>query len=239
MQRYFARIVEKEVVLENDDVFHLTKVMRARVGDQIEVVSNEKVFLCEVKSLKPLHIALVKRINEKSELPNQVILVASLVKGDHMDLILQKATELGVSEVVLLSTERTVVKIKKDDKDIKFVRFNKILKEAAEQCKRKKIPDCYRLINMSQLKEIQAEVKLIAYEDEKGSSEAFNKAVQGIKDNQKIAIVIGPEGGFTQEEVNLALSLGYKKVGLGRRILRAETAAFYALSVISNFLERK
>ena len=239
MQRYFARICGKEAVLESDDVFHLTKVMRARVGDNVEIVDNFQVYLGEVKSLKPLQIAIVKKINERSELPNQVILIASLVKGDHMDLILQKATELGASEIVLLSSERTVVKIKKDDKDVKFVRFNKILKEAAEQCKRKKIPDCYRLINMSQLKEIQADIKLIAYEDEKGSSMAFNKAIQGIKDNQKVAIMIGPEGGFTKDEVELALSLGYKKVGLGRRILRAETATFYALSVIANFLERK
>ncbi|MCQ2754791.1 MAG: 16S rRNA (uracil(1498)-N(3))-methyltransferase [bacterium] len=239
MQRYFGRICEKQVILENDDVFHLTKVMRARVGEKIEIVDNGEVYQAEVKSLKPLHIALGKHINEKSELPNHVILVASLVKGDHMDLILQKATELGASEIVLLSTERTVVKIKKDDKDVKFARFNKILKEAAEQCKRKKIPYCYRLINISQLKDIKADVKLIAYEDEKGSSASFNKAVQNIKENQTIAIVIGPEGGFTQDEVELAFSLGYKVVGLGRRILRAETAAFYALSVISNFLERK
>lgn len=239
MQRYFGRIVGKQVVLDEDDVFHLMRVMRAKVGEQIEVVDNEEVYLAEVNRFKPLEINVIKRLKEQSELPNNVILIASLVKGDHMDLILQKATELGVSEVVLLSTERTIVKIKKDDKDVKFARFNKILKEAAEQCKRKRIPECYRLINMSQLKQIKADVKLIAYEEEKGSASSFNKAVQSIKEKQTVAIIIGPEGGFSESEINVALNEGYKKVSLGRRILRAETAAFYALSVISNFLERK
>ena len=116
MQRYFARTIGERVILSDDDVFHLTRVMRARKGDNIEVVSDGMVYLAQVQSIRPLEINLVKKIKENNELSNNVILIASLIKGEKMDLVLQKATELGVSEIVLLQSERSVVKIKKYDK---------------------------------------------------------------------------------------------------------------------------
>ena len=97
MQRYFGRKVGDSVVLNDDDVYHLLKVMRSRVGEKIEVVADERVFLSEITSVKPLQIKAIKRIEEDNELPNHVILVASLLKGDKLDFVLQKATELGVS----------------------------------------------------------------------------------------------------------------------------------------------
>ena len=239
MQRYFARTVGQRVILTDDDVFHLTRVMRARKGDNIEVVSDGMVYLAQVDNIRPLEISLLNKIKENNELSNDIILIASLIKGEKMDLVLQKATELGVSEIVLLQTERTVVKIKKDDKEVKFERFNKILKEAAEQSKRSKVPALYRLIDIHGLKNVEADVRMIAYEGMEGSTESFNKVLQSIKPKQKVAILIGPEGGFSEKEVDTATHYGYKKVSLGRRILRAETASFYALSVISNYLERK
>ena len=239
MQRYFARTIGKRVILTDDDVFHLTRVMRARRGDNIEVVSDGMVSLAVIDSLKPLEISIVKTINENNELSNDVILICSLLKGEKMDLVLQKATELGVSEIVLLKTERTIVKIGNSDKDVKFERFNRILKEAAEQSKRSKIPALYRLIDINHLRTIEADVRIIAYEGSSGNTESFNKVIQSIKPKQKVAIIIGPEGGFSSNEIDVATHYGYKKVSLGKRILRAETASFYALSVISNYLERK
>ena len=239
MQRYFGRVLSTQVVLSEDDVFHLTRVMRAKKGEQIEVVADGLVYLAEVKSLRPLQIDVVKKIRENNELPNQVTLIASLIKGEKMDFVLQKATELGVSEIVLLQTERTVVKFKRDDKQVKLQRFNRILKEAAEQSKRSKIPALYRIIDLEHLKDVDAKVKMIAYEGMEGTTTYFNKIVNSIKPGQKVAIIIGPEGGFTEHEVEVAEKFGYKRVGLGRRILRAETASIYALSVIANFLESK
>ena len=240
MQRYFGQIITNQVLLGDDDIFHLTKVMRARVGDEIEVVSNEKVFLCKVSQLKPhIEIDVVKQIKENHELKNHVILIAALIKGEKMDFVLQKATELGVGEIVLLQTERTIVKIKPAEKDLKLERYRRILKEAAEQCKRTKIPMLYRVIDMKQLGDVDAQVKMIAYEEESGATESFNSIIRSIKDKQKVAIVVGPEGGFSEHEVDMAVAAGYKRVSLGKRILRAETASFYALSVISNHLERK
>ena len=239
MQRYFARTIGQRVILTDDDVFHLTKVMRARSGDNIEVVSDGMLYLAEVNRTRPLEISIVKKLKENNELPNDIILIASLIKGEKMDLVLQKATELGASEIVLLQTERTVVKIKTDDKEVKFKRFNKILKEAAEQSKRERIPALYRLIDIQGLRTIEADVKMIAYEGVSGSASSFNKILETIKPKQKVAIVIGPEGGFSNKEIEVATHNGYKKVSLGKRILRAETASMYALSVIANYLERK
>ena len=239
MQRYFGRIVERQAVLSDDDVFHLTRVMRAKVGEQIEVVNDGVVYLCQISRFKPLTIDIVRRLRENNELPNKIVLVAALLKGEKMDLVLQKATELGVDEVVLLETSRTVVKFKKDDRDVKMERFNRILKEAAEQSRRNRIPHLYRVIDFNSLHDIEADVKLVAYEEEAGPTTSFNKVVESIKPEQKVAVLIGSEGGFSEHEILLATKAGYKKVSLGRRILRAETASFYALSVIANQLEKK
>lgn len=239
MQRYFGQVIDEQVLLADDDIFHLTRVMRARVHDQIEVVSDGRVFLSEIVSFKPLKIDVLKPIKENNELRADVILIAALVKGEKLDMLLQKATELGASEIVLLQTERTIVKIKPAEKDLKFERFRKICKEASEQSKRSKIPCLYRLLDMDRLNEIDADIKMIAYEGEEGPSENFTKLVRSIKDKQKVAVIIGPEGGFSETEVVKAESKGFTRVSLGRRILRAETASFYALSVIANHLERK
>ena len=239
MQRYFGKIIGRQVLLEDSDIFHLTRVMRAKVGEKIEVVNEGVVYLAQINRFKPLEIDVVRRLKENNELPNNIILIAALLKGEKMDLVLQKATELGVSEIVLLQTERTIVKFKKDEKEVKMKRFNLILKEAAEQSRRSIVPHLFRVITLDHLSDIDADVKMIAYEEEAGPTNSFNKIVDAIKPGQKIAVLIGPEGGFAEHEVEIALHHGFKKVSLGKRILRAETAAFYALSVIANRLEKK
>ena len=237
MQRYFGRKLNNSILLDDEDVFHLTKVMRARKGEEIEVVADENVYLCEVTNLKPLQIVSKKQLKENNELPNYVILIAALLKGDKMDFVLQKATELGVSEVVLLTSERTIVRLKNHQNDLKLGRYQKILKEAACQCKRTKIPYINSIIDFSRIDEIHANLKLIAYEGSKGSSSSFNKKIESLKPGKRVAIIIGPEGGFSEAEIQYATNCGYIPVGLGNRILRAETASIYALSVIANRLE--
>lgn len=236
MQRYFGAVKQGQISLCEDDIFHLTRVMRAKPGTEIEVVSDGKVLLCKTVSFNPLKIELVRELNENNELPNKVILVASLIKGEHMDLVLQKATELGVSEIVLLETERTIVKIKDESK---LNRFRKILKEASEQSKRLVIPTLEKVISINELNEINADVKLLAFEGEKGTSKSFVEQIKNVKPNESIAVVIGPEGGFSEKEVAKMNELGYTSVGLGKRILRAETASFYTFSVIGSILEGK
>ena len=239
MQRYFGRKFNNMIVLDDDDKYHLLKVMRARRGEQIEVVADDIVYLSEIVSTKPLEIVAKKTLKENSELPNYIILLAALLKGDKMDLVLQKATELGVSEVVLLTTDRTIIKIKEQQNDLKLGRYQKILKEAAQQSKRSRIPYIKNIISFDRIDEIDADLKIIAYEENKGSVSAFNKKIRNVKPGKRIAIIIGPEGGFTEGEVIYAKHHGFVPVGLGNRILRADTASIYALSVIANILEDK
>lgn len=239
MQRYFGHKLKNNIILDEEDNYHLLKVMRARRGEEIEVVADDNVYLSEITSVKPLKIVSKKLIKENNELPNYVVLIVSLLKGDKMDFVLQKATELGVSEIVLMTTERTIVRIKGHKDDLKLGRYQKILKEAAQQCKRRKIPFIHRLIDFNQLDEVYADVKLIAYEGTRTSVATLNKKIDSLKPKQKIAVVIGPEGGFSEGEIAFAKHNGFTPVGLGNRILRAETASIYALSVIANRLETK
>ena len=239
MQRYFAKVMNRQVVLDEGDQYHLLKVMRARVGDEVEIVAEGRVYLSQVKCLKPLQIETLHVIKENNELKNDVVLIVSLLKGEKLDLVLQKATELGVEEIVLLQSERSIAKIRGLDKDYKLERFGRIVKEAAEQSKRTRIPLVYRVIKMHDLPEVEADIRLIAYEGAQGSSASFLKAIKKATPGQRISILIGPEGGFSPEEVNEATEYGYQIVSLGRRILRAETASFYAMSVLASYLERK
>ena len=239
MQRYFAKRYEKDVVLTKDDAFHLTKVMRARVDDQIEVVADDKLFICDVKSIKPLQIKIRREVKENNELRCNVILITSLLKGDHTDLVVQKATELGVGEIIFLVSERTIIRFKDSEREKKLERYSRIAKEAAEQSKRLVIPNVFRLIKLDELKNIKADVKLIAYEEMQGAANDFAEKVSKLKDGKTIAIMVGPEGGYSKGEVDTAMYYGFKKISLGKRILRSETASLYALSVISNALEHK
>ena len=239
MQRYFGRIVDNKAVLEDDDIFHILKVMRMRKGEHIEVVSDERLYECELTSIKPIDITVIKSIKEANELTSDVILVAALLKGDKMDFVVQKATELGVQEIVFLITKRTIVKVKKFGKDFKFDRYRRIAKEASEQSKRVRLPVLTRVLPISRIREVKAEVKAVAYEGVSGSTKSFNEKIKDLAKGKRLAIVIGPEGGFEEDEIEFLNDRGYTSVSFGKRILRAETASLYALSVISNYLERK
>ena len=184
-------------------------------------------------------IDVVGLIKEDHELPNQIILICALLKGDKLDYVIQKATELGVSEIVFALTHRTIVKVRKLDKDFKFERYRRIAKEASEQSKRLRIPTINRIVTLDRIKEVKADIKLVAYENVSGNTKSFLEGIKSLEKGKKLAILIGPEGGFENDEIAFLEDLGYKCVSLGKRILRAETASIYALSVIGSYLERK
>lgn len=237
MQRYFADILDNYAVLNEDQIFHIEKVMRMKIGDEFELVSDEKVHLMKIDSIKPFKASKIRDIDEDNELPNKLTLIFSPIKGDHTELVLQKCTELGVTSFVLLNTSRTVVKI--DNKSKKLDRFNKIILEASEQSKREYLPRIDKIISMEEVGSIDADVKLIAYENFSKETDTFMQELNKIKDGQSVAVIIGPEGGFSEEEVKFATELGYIPISLGKRILRAETASINVISVIANYLERR
>ncbi len=237
MQRYFGQVFEGRAILTEGDAFHLTKVMRSAIGTELEVVSDSRVYLAKVERVKPLLIKVVGFKDENKELPNEVTLIMAPLKGDKTNLVLQKATELGVSEIVMLLTSRTIARFNSKDINNKLTRFQAILKEAAEQSQRTHIPLISYLDDINQLKACKAHHKFVAYEQQSGPTGAFNLLLKQIKKRERIAIVIGPEGGFSQEEVEQLKSFGFIPISLGKRILRAETASIYALSVVANYLE--
>ena len=134
MQRYFATLIDSEhVKLEPEDEHHLLHVMRMRQGDEIEVVANGVLYLCNIGSTNPLTIYAVHEIETDVELNVDVTLLFALTKGDRTDLVVQKATELGVKKVALIQSERTVVRYEEKDIAKKCARYQKIMKEASEQ----------------------------------------------------------------------------------------------------------
>lgn len=235
MQRYFAQIINDKVILKDDDFHHLLNVLRAKIGEKIEVVSDNKLFLAEISKLSPVEINLIKNLEDNSELECKVTLYYCLSKGDKNDFVVQKATELGVSKIVFVSSKRCVVKYDNKDVDKKIARFIKIAKEAAEQCHRLIVPEIVGPYNVDQLNKVTfEEARFVAYEEESQRSPSFT--ISG--NENSVGIFIGPEGGIEEKEVKLLNEFGFKNISLGNRILRTETAAVYALSVIANCLEK-
>lgn len=237
MQRYFANKENEYIYLGDGDIHHLLHVMRAKVGDEIEVVADFKLYSAIIESISPLKIKVNYEIPSDSEIKEEVTLFFALAKGDKIDFVVQKATELGVSKIVLIKCERCVVKFDNKDLDRKLERFTKIAKEASEQSHRCKIPEIVGVVDIKNIpSDLLSEINLLAYEKEAGSTSSL---FERVSKNKSISIMIGPEGGFSNEEVKyLNDKYHFKNVSLGKRILRTETAAIYALSVIGFLLEK-
>lgn len=233
MQRYFAKIINNQVQLSNEDMHHLNHVMRMRVGDFFEVVDNKTLYICEITSMSPFAVKMEKK-EENVELNNRVTLFFALAKGDKIDLVIQKATELGTHRVVLFKSHRCVVNFDNKDVNKKIDRYQKIAKEASEQCHRLMIPEIVGVVDIKNLKDYKEDLNFIAYEKVAGDT---SSSLPVAKD-KSVSIVIGPEGGFEQEEVDNLVKDGFIVTSLGKRILRCETAAIYALSVIAYQLEK-
>lgn len=237
MQRYFASLIDREhIKLESEDEHHLLHVMRMKKDDEIEVVANDKLFLCRIENTNPLNIYIVHEIASDVELNEDITLLFALTKGDRTDLVVQKATELGVKKVALIQSERTVVRYEEKDIAKKCARYQKIMKEASEQSHRLVVPTLLGIYNLKKLPpEVFGDLNYVAYEkdanDVKGS-------FRGLEKGKSITVLVGPEGGFSEDEINMLTKQGFIRTSLGKRILRAETAAIYALSVIGYLLER-
>ena len=235
MHRFFTdkgNISSNFILLQGSDVSHIRKVLRLKVGDQIEVLDGKgSLYLVSltdmnVKSIKG-EILSSEKINTESKL--MVHLGQSLIKGNGFDIILKKSVELGVHFISPLITERTVVK---SGSDKKIPRWKKIIEESSKQCGRSSIPKISNKITGLDLfcqKTKNSDLKLIFWEMEKnkGLSDINPKAIP-----RSASVLIGPEGGFTKKEVETALSYGFVSLGLGPRIFRAETAPLVVLSLL-------
>lgn len=237
MQRYFTSFKdEKNITISNDDIFHIVKVMRMKVNDQFEINNDGDIYLAQINSLAPFSFKILKKIDENHELKTKITLLYCLPKGDKIDLVLQKSTELGVNQIVLVNSSRCIAKINDENKKKKLARFNKIIKEATEQCKRNNLPALKDVIKFNEISNYQSDLNLIAYENSKMSNQELKDILRNFKGNT-VTILIGAEGGFSKEEVEYALKNNFISISLGNRILRSETSVFNLLSILGYELE--
>lgn len=236
MQRYFL-LPENNFCLSKEDIFHIKNVMRMKVGDEFEIVNNEGVFLCKIKDLVDFQYISSKKLVENNELKGHIRLLYCIPKGDKIELVIQKATELGVKEIVLINSSRSIGKIDSNNKEKKLLRFNKIIKEASEQSKRDSLLILKDVISFKDIINYKAEYSFIAYEkDSINEKIEILSYINDLKD-KTINILIGPEGGFSEEEVEYAIKNNYISTSLGHRILRSETACLSILSLLSYYLD--
>ena len=236
MQRYFISLINEKIVFNEQDIFHIQKVMRNKVGDEIEIVYDGKAFLVAIDSLNPLNVHVVNPIFSDSELPFDLVLFLPLTKSDKIELVIQKATEIGATKIYLYRANRSVVKLDNDAFNKKLDRFNKIAKEASEQCHRLVIPEISGVLNIKDIKDYLSNLNLVAYELDAGNTSSFYDELDKI--NGSVSFIVGPEGGFEEYEIKALEDMSFKRVSLGKRILRMETAAIYGLSVIASFMEK-
>lgn len=234
MQRYFIK--NKDMLLEESDIKHIKKVMRMNINDKIEVVYNNKLHICEITSLEPFNIKVIEKLDEDKKTKIELIVAVALVKEQKMDLILQKLTELGVSRIIPVSMERSIVKLDKERFNKKKVRWESICKEASEQSKRTNIPIIEDIKSIKDLTKEDADLKLVASTKEK--EKLLNYYLQSIEDCAKIIMVIGPEGGISDKEEDILVSNGYNRVSFGNLIFRVETATIYVASIINYISSR-
>lgn len=235
------KIEERQATIVGSDVNHIRNVLRMKPSEVVRIADGLGACyegeIGEITSDQVI-VRLTGNRVESTELPIRVTLFQGLPKSDKMELIIQKNTELGVGAIVPVATERAVVKLDEKKADGKVKRWNGIAEAAAKQSKRTLIPEVCPVISFKKaLAEAEKyDVKLMPYENAEGM--AFTRrCIEEIRPGAKVAVFIGPEGGFSEAEVEAASVAGFVPVTLGRRILRTETAGMCVLSMLGYVLE--
>ncbi len=244
MQRFFvtpSQVKEDRIYIEGSDVNHMKNVLRMRPGEELMVSDgNNLQYLCRVAEytdgLAVLSVEQQETVD--TELPSRIYLFQGLPKQEKMELIVQKAVELGACGIIPVETRRAVVRLDEKKKIKKVQRWQQIAESAAKQAGRGYIPQVEPVLSFREALRRAAEldVRLIPYELAEGM-EGTRRIVEGIKPGQSVGILIGPEGGFEKNEVEEAGEAGFVPVTLGKRILRTETAGLAVLSVLMYHLE--
>ncbi|MBO5336328.1 MAG: 16S rRNA (uracil(1498)-N(3))-methyltransferase [Lachnospiraceae bacterium] len=235
-------VSDNSVMIVGSDVNHIKNVLRMKIGEEIAVCNgvDGKEYRCGIVALEEECVRCELRFVKEDgvELPAKVYLFQGLPKADKMELIIQKAVELGVYEIIPVAAKRCVVKLDDKKAKSKIARWQGIAEAAAKQSKRGIIPKVADVMTFGEAVQFAAgmDVKLIPYELAE-SMDKTKEIIGNLQAGQSIAIFIGPEGGFETSEVEKALSLGIEPITLGKRILRTETAGFTVLSWIMYQLE--
>ena len=227
MQRYFSKeLYDNKFSLSKDDLYHIKTVMRMNPNDLVEVVYENNLYICH---LDDSYDAIIdKRIEEERNKKVYCTLCLPLLTEQKFSFVLQKATELGIDEIIPVITERSIVNLK-DKEDKKLIRWNRICKEAAEQSKRLDIP---KISEVKKISELNLDgLKIVCSTKEK--SKSIKNVLQNTTNCDRMVIMVGPEGGISNNEEEKLISLGFMPVTLGSNIMRVETVPIFMLSVLN------
>ena len=238
-----SQIAEDQIRILGKDVNHMKNVLRMKPGEEIRVTDSEtsRSYRCEVAELceETVVCHILAEEEEGSELPVRIYLFQGLPKADKMELIIQKAVELGVYQIIPTACRRCVVKLDPKKEKTKLARWQQIAEAAAKQSKRSLIPEIMPVISLREAfaRSQKMQVRLIPYERAEGM-EKTREILKGIRPGDEVAVFIGPEGGFEEAEIEEAMKAQIKPVTLGKRILRTETAGMTVLAFLLYQLEQ-
>ncbi len=242
MQRYFLDECSHNIKIEkNGEIYHhLSKVLRSKEGDVVEFCDlNGNCYRYKIVNIsnENINFEVCSELLHNNEVASKVILAVSLLKNNNFELVLQKAVEIGVTDIIAYESSRTVVK-SSNFNNKKIDRFKKIILEASEQSKRNVVPKFHGICKFKDVVDYECNNKFVAYEEcsPSGDNLLINR-MNGVTGD--IMIVIGCEGGFSESEVEAMKTSGCEIVSLGKRILRAETAAINACSIVLASIECK
>ncbi|SDB35775.1 16S rRNA (uracil(1498)-N(3))-methyltransferase [Butyrivibrio sp. INlla16] len=237
---------QKRIVITGDDYNHMVNVLRMKPGEEFSVslmdedAADQKEYRFGIESISDTELIGELRFIKESgaELPSKIYLFQGLPKADKMELIIQKAVELGAFQIIPVSMKRSVVKLDEKRAVNKIKRWNAISEAAAKQSKRGVIPEVKAPMTFKEAVKYaeSLDVKLLPYEMAEGM-EYTREVIDSIEPGQSIGIFVGPEGGFADEEISYAGEAGFKTITMGKRILRTETAGFTMLAWLMYNLE--
>lgn len=226
--------VGEKIVLSKEQSHHALSVLRLHHEKVRIVYHGEAYFGDGYSENKNFVVDIQEQDLSEKELPCNVTLMMGLIRKEKMEFVLQKCTELGVTKIIPFVSSRAIVHYDANKVNKVLQRWNSILEESSAQCKRNMIPELTEIVSFKNLIQYKEEQNYIAYENANSEHHLFGEDLK----QESISYVIGPEGGFSEEEIDYLVSKGFKMTSFGNRILRAETAAIYGMSILSNFLEK-
>lgn len=235
-----AQIGREFVTITGSDVNHIKNVLRMKIGEKIRISSNGgQDYFCEISEIAEdfIQADILKEEAPSTELSGKIYLFQGIPKGNRMEFIIEKAVELGVHEIIPVAMKYCVVKLDAKKETARLNRWQKLSEAAAKQSKRSIIPKIHPVMSFTEAAEyaMQCDVRLVPYENERGM-DSTKQAFSTIQKGNSVSVMIGPEGGFAQEEIAMVKDT-MQVISLGRRILRTDTAGIAVLSMLMLRLE--
>lgn len=247
MPRFFVSVEnineeERSIAILGEDAFHIARSLRMAVGDSLTVCDGEgRDYECTLVKIRDDRVdcEIIRSAPCPAEPPYRATVYQALVKGERLDVAIQKSVEFGASAIVPFESSRCIVRMKGEKEGSKSQRRRRIAAEAAKQCGRGIIPEVAEPLSFGNMINEAARADLAIFCYEKEGERMLGETLEALRSNppRTVAIVVGPEGGFSPEEAENAEKAGLSLLGLGRRILRTESAAAFVLACLSSEYE--